>query len=121
MSSPNSQANALPSTAAAAAAAAETAGPKVRHVIWGSVAAISDNSAEGSSSWPVFSGQLDNVTFRDWSGSGESTQSQSHRSEAVAAQRLSKGSSSSSKPGRNSGIEAAAASLDAGNEKVAET
>jgi len=61
----------------------------------------------------VYSGQLANVMFQDWSGSGES-QSQSHslQSDSLAAQRLSKEDSNSSSsehwPGSNSGIDQAA-------------
>jgi len=55
------------------------------HVIWGSVDANPDSSAATSDSWPVFSGQVENVTFRDWSGSSKESLSQSKSFQSVAA------------------------------------
>merc|ERR1719476_276733 len=85
MASLGSRPNLIPGAAAAAAPAAER-GPQASHLIWGSVDAISNISGEGSSSGATLSGQLENVTFRDWSGSGDSmTHSQPGHSGAIAA------------------------------------
>jgi len=67
-------------------------GPDGNHVIWGHVRKIRDNSAdtevtEGSNSCQQFSGQLENVTFKDWSGSADSTA----QSDATTMQKLSTG------------------------------
>jgi len=118
MASPKSKA---PSSAAAAAAASAV-GAKVGHVIWGSVNAFPDNSGEVSSCRSVSSGQLENVMFQDWSGSGESvSHSQTIHSDSVNAQRLSKSSSiSNNNAGCNSGTDAIAALLEAGNDQAQE-
>jgi len=109
VASSSSVANAPASAAAAAAAAeADKAGPIVSHVIWGGQKR-------------AYAHQGLNVTFRDWSSSGESgSHQQSNHSDPVVAQGLTRGSNSSSRPICNSGSGCVATLPDAGNDKAQE-